>query len=151
MDAEDPSAMETNPSLTILATPTSDQDSLSPLAEEDTEMADGTKSVQPHGSAPQRGVRIDDHYYFSDDGPVSVKKAANDYQAAWYISDSSDSNGSDNEDDNELEMDDISDNESETYSREDESEADDTSKEMHVDLSPEEEEAQYCLPLVYSR
>lgn len=142
--------MDANPTSTILAIPTDDQDSLSPLAEEDTEMADDTKSLLSHRSQSRKGVRIDDHYYFEDDEPQKVKKkntkGLSEYQAAWQISDSDESGGEDGEED-EVEMEDAYENDSElSYHQEDESELADTASEMHVDLSPEEEAKQY-LPL----
>jgi pre-rRNA-processing protein TSR1 len=140
---EDVTSMDANPTSTILAIPTSQQESLTPLADdEDTEMADDSKSLHSHPSQPQKGVRIDDHYYFADDEPEIVKKkAANDYQAAWYISDSDESDN-DNDDEPEVEMDDIYDNESVASYHEDPSETGDIVSEMHVDLSPEEEARQ---------
>ena len=96
MDVDrDASSMDTNPTSTILASPTADQDSLSPLAEEDTEMAEDTKSLLSHRSQSKKGVRIDDHYYFEDDEPQLVKKkntkGLSDYQLAWQVSDSEES------------------------------------------------------------
>ena len=74
----DATSMDVNPTSTILATPTPDQDSLSPLADEDTDMIDDTKSLHSHRSQTQKGVRIDDHYYFADDEPELIKKNANE-------------------------------------------------------------------------
>src|SRR5271170_5232484 len=144
MDVDgDASSMEANPTSTILATPTSDQDSLSPLAEEDTEMADDSKSLLPHRSQSKKGVRIDDHYYFEDDEPQLVKKkntkGLNDYQLAWQVSDS-DESGDDDGADDEVGMEDAYENDTELSYHEDEtSELLDTASEMHIDLSPEEE------------
>jgi hypothetical protein len=140
----DASSMDANPISSVLATPTSEQDSLSPLADEDTEMTDDAKSLHSHRSQSQKGVRIDDHYYFEDDDPELVqkkpRKGMNDYQAAWYISDSEDN---DKNDEDEIEMEDAYDNESEaSYHEEEQSDMGDTTSEMHVDLSPEEEARQ---------
>lgn len=143
----DATLMDVNPTSTILATPTSDQDSLSPLADEDTDMIDDNKSLHSYRAQSQKGVRIDDHYYFADGEPELVKrnlvKGLSDYQAAWYISDSAES---DHDEADELEMEDAYDNEPETsYYADNQSEAGDTASEMHVDLSPEEEARQYYL------
>ena len=145
MDVDgDSSSMDANPISTVLAIPTSEQDSLSPLADEDTEMTDDAKSLHSHRSQTQKGVRIDDHYYFEDDSPEQVKrkprKGLNDYQAAWHISDSEES---DKEGEDEVKMEDAPDNESEvSYDDEEQSDIDDSTSEMHVDLSPEEEARQ---------
>jgi hypothetical protein len=145
MDGDgDPLSMDANPISTVLATPSSEQDSLSPLADEDTEMTDDSKSLHSRRSQTQRGVRIDDHYYFEDDDPEQVKrkprKGLNDYQAAWHISDS---DQSDKDDEDEAEMEDVPDNESEvSYRDEEQSDMDDSASDMHVDLSPEEEARQ---------
>ena len=138
--------MDTTPTSTILAAPTSEQDSLSPLADGDTEMTEDSKSIHSHRPQSQKGVRIDDHYYFPDDEPELVKRKPsnklNDYQEAWHISDSNESDNEDDED-QEIEMEDVSENESETsYHEESQSEAGDTASEMHIELSPEEEERQ---------
>jgi len=143
----DNSIMDANPTSTILATPTGDQDSLSPLAEEDAEMADDTKSLLSHRSQSRKGIRIDDHYYFEDDEPQQVKKkntkGLSEYQAAWQISDADESDAEEGEED-EVEMEDAYENDSElSYHEEDASELADTASEMHVDLSPEEEAKQY--------
>jgi len=142
----DNSSMDANPTSTILATPTDNQDSISPLAEEDTEMADDAKSLLSHRSQSKKGVRIDDHYYFEDDEPQQVKKkntkGLSEYQAAWLVSDSDESDPEQVEAD-EIEMEDAWENDSEiSYHEEDQSEAADTASEMHVDLSPEEEAKQ---------
>src|SRR5271170_795644 len=149
MDVDgDASSMEANPTSTILATPTSDQDSLSPLAEEDTEMADDSKSLLPHRSQSKKGVRIDDHYYFEDDEPQLVKKkntkGLNDYQLAWQVSDY-DESADEDADENEVEMGDAyeEDGSELSYHEEDTSDLPDTASEMHVDLSPEEEAKQF--------
>jgi len=143
--------MDVNPISTVLATPTSDQDSLSPLAEEDADMQDDTKSLHSNRPQTQKGVRIDDHYYFADEEPQQVKKKTpkglSDYQAAWYISDSNDS---DVDDESELEneevvMEDVSEGDGE-FVDDEQSEMGDTASEMHVDLSPEEEARQYPPP-----
>src|SRR3989440_1200283 len=109
----DMSSMEVNPTSTILATPSPDQDSLSPLADAEITMDDDTKSILSHRPQSQKGVRIDDHYYFPDDDPKPIKrkhgKDTNDYQEAWYISDSEDSND-DNDSNDEIEMEYPSDN-----------------------------------------
>jgi len=142
----DASSMDVNPISTVLATPTVDQDSLSPLAEEDTEMADDTKSLLSHRSQSKKGVRIDDHYYFEDDEPQLVKKkntkGLSDYQLAWQVSDS-DESGDENGEEDDVGMEDAYENDTElSYHEEDTSELADTASEMHVDLSPEEEEKQ---------
>jgi pre-rRNA-processing protein TSR1 len=148
MDVDgDATTMDMNPISTILATPTTDQDSLSPLADEDTDMIDDAKSPHSHRAQSQKGVRIDDHYYFADHEPELIKKkptkGMSDYQAAWYISDSDES---DHDETNEIEMEDVYENEPETsYYEDNQSEAGDTVTEMYVDLSPEEEARQYYL------
>ena len=149
MDVDgDMSSMDVNPTSTILATPSPDQDSLSPLADVEITMDDDTKSIISHRSQSQKGVRIDDHYYFPDDDPKPIKrrhgKDTNDYQEAWYISDSEDSND-DHDPNDEIEMEYPSDNDELIASdneEEDQSEAGDTATEMHLDLSPEEEARQ---------
>ena len=108
--------------------PTTDQDSLSPLADEDTDMIDDAKSLHSHRSQTQKGVRIDDHYYFADEEPELIKKkpmkGMSDYQAAWYISDSDES---DHDETDEIEMEDVNENEPETsYHEDNQSEAGDT-------------------------
>jgi pre-rRNA-processing protein TSR1 len=143
----DVASMDVNPTSTILATPTSGQDSLSPLADEDTDMIDDAKSLHSHRDQFRKGVRIDDHYYFADDEPELIKKrpvkGLSDYEAAWYISDSAES---DHDEADEVEMEDAYDDEPETsYYVDNQSEAGDVASEMHVDLSPEEEERQYYL------
>lgn len=145
---DDATSMDVNPTSTILATPTSYKDSLSPLADEDTDMMDDTKSLHSRRSQTQKGVRIDDHYYFADDQTEPIKKkqtkGMSDYQAAWYISDSPESDPDEEEEEEEIEMEDAYDHEPETsYHADDQSEAGDTASEMHVDLSPEEEARQY--------
>lgn len=139
------SSMDAIPDATILASPTSDQDTLSPLADEDAEMADDNKSIHSHKPQSRKGVRIDDHYYFEDDEPEQVKKnlakGSNDYQAAWYINDHNESES--DEDEDEIEMDEAFDDESETsYREEEQSDIDEAVSEMDVDLSPEEERRQ---------
>ena len=145
-------SMDANPISTVLATPTADQDSLSQLAEIDTEMVDDAKSIVSHRSQTHKGVRIDDHYYFEDEEPELVKKKAlkglTDYQAAWYISDTNE-DSDDNEQGREDEEMELSENEQDEYPPESsynhdiQSEADDATSEMHVDLTPEEEARQY--------
>jgi hypothetical protein len=106
-------------------------------------MNDDTKSIHSHRSQAQKGVRIDDHYYFPDTEPEEIKKKTsnlNDYQKAWNISDSDDES---NDEEDEMEIEDISDDESNiSYHDEEQSEMGDTASEMHVDLSPEEEARQ---------
>src|SRR5271156_1008118 len=141
----DGTSMDASATITTLAAPTAEQDSLSPLAVVDEEMADETKSLHSHRSQSQKGVRIDDHYYFEDEAhPVKKKlpKGVNDYEAAWYVSDEDDSS---NEDEEEVEMEDAYETESEAsvHDEEEPSDAGDTATEMHVDLSPEEEAEQY--------
>jgi hypothetical protein len=137
--------MDIKPTSTILATPSPEQDSLSSLAEVDIDMIDDTKSVLSQRSQSQRGVRIDDHYYFQDNEPEEARKkpgrGLNDYQTAWNISDSN--NESDDLD--EVEMEDAYETESNASYEEEQSEMGDTTSEMHVDLSPEEEAIQYVL------
>jgi pre-rRNA-processing protein TSR1 len=141
------SSMDVNPTDTILATPTAEQDSLFPLAEADTEMAEDAKSVISHRSQSQKGVRIDNHHYFPDDEPRPIKrksgKGLNDYQEAWHISDSDDSDEA--SDGDEIEMDDAEDDHEfdGPYQDEEGSEMGETASEMHVELSPEEEARQY--------
>lgn len=143
MDIDEDSSMDVNPTTMILATPTEEQDTLSPLAEVDTDMNDDTKSIHSRRSQAQKGVRIDDHYYFPDTEPEEIKKKTsnlNDYQKAWNISDSDDES---NDEEDEMEIEDISDSESNiSYHDEEQSEMGDTASEMHVDLSPEEEARQ---------
>jgi pre-rRNA-processing protein TSR1 len=149
MDVDgDVSSMDTNPTSIVLAIPTADQDSLSLLAEEDTEMADDTKSLLSRRSQSQKGVRIDNHYYFEDDEPQLVQKkntkGLTDYQQAWQISDESEGGEDIEEDGEEIEMDDAFDDGFEPrYNDGDQSEPADTASEMHIDLSPEEEAKQY--------
>jgi len=143
---EDASSMDADPISTVLATPTAEQDSLSLLAEEDTEMTDDTKSLLSHRSQSRKGVRIDDHYYFEGDEPQLVKKkntkGLSDYQLAWQVSDS-DESGDDDGADDEVGMEDAYENDTELSYHEDEtSELLDTASEMHIDLSPEEEAKQ---------
>ena len=143
---DDPSSMDTNPISTVLATSTIGQDALSPLAGEDTEMADDTKSLLSQRSQRKNGVRIDNHYYFEDEEPQLVQKKVpkglSDYQAAWQISDS-DASGNEEQSEGEIEMEDAYEDDSETaHHEEDKSEMEDTASEMHVDLSPEEEAKQ---------
>jgi hypothetical protein len=140
------SSMDVNPTSTILATPTAEQDSLFPLAEADTEMAEDAKSVLSHRSQSKKGVRIDNHHYFPDDEPQPIKrksgKGLNDYQEAWHISDSSESD--EDPDGDEIEMDEAEDDNFDgPYQDEEESEMGETASEMHVELSPEEEARQY--------
>jgi hypothetical protein len=140
------STMDINPVFTTLARPSSDQDSLCTLANEDEEMNDDTRSLHSRKSQQQKGVRIDDHYYFADEEPQVVKKSSqNDYQAAWYISDSEEDEEGDEEEEHEVEMEDVSDDELDGPYREDEetTEMTDAASEMHIDLSPEEEAKQY--------
>jgi hypothetical protein len=148
MDVDDvDSTMDVNPTSTILATPTAERDSLFPLAEEDTEMAEDAKSILSHRSQSHKGVRIDNHHYFPDDEPQSVNrksgKRLNDYQEAWHISDSDQSDDEDPDGD-EIEMEDVVDDDFDgPYQDEEQSEAGETASEMHVELSPEEEARQY--------
>jgi len=159
MDVDsDLNSMEVNPTSTVLATPTEEQDSLSQLADADAEMADDSKSIVSHRSQSQKGVRIDDHYYFPDEEPELVKKklpkGLTDYQAAWYVSDSNeeeptgDSDSEDSEDSEDIEMD-LEDDDDEPIAgpsnADVQSEMDDTASEMHIDLSPEEEARQHAL------
>lgn len=144
----DMSSMDVNPTSTILATPSPNQDPLSPLADVEITMDDDTKSILSHRSQSQKGVRIDDHYYFPDDDPKPVKrkhgKDTNDYQEAWHISDSEDSNDAHDPND-EIEMGYPSDSDELIASdneEEHQSEAGETASEMHLDLSPEEEARQ---------
>lgn len=139
--------MDSNPTTTVLATPTSDQDSLLPLADEDTEMLEEPNSPRSHGSQFQKGVRIDNHYYFEDGEKEPIKerhrRGISDYQAAWYISDSGES---EEDDESEIEMDDVYEDEAEpemSYYEAEQSDTGDTASEMHVELSPEEEARQY--------
>lgn len=147
MDAEPASStMDVNPASTILAQPSSDQDSLSTLAHEDEEMKDDSRSLHSRKFQNQKGVRIDDHYYFENEEPQVVKKPSqNDYQAAWYISDSEEDSEDGEADEHEIEMDDVSDDEFDAPYPEDggTSEIADTASEMHIDLAPEEESKQY--------
>jgi len=156
MEVDVPSStMDVNPVSTILAQPSSYQDSLSTLASQDEEMNDDSRSLHSRRSQAQKGVRIDDHYYFSDEEPQDVKKSSqNDYKAAWYISDSEQDDEHGEDDEHEIEMEDVSDDEPDVPYREDEgtSEMADTVSEMHVDLSPEEDAKQFhpipCLLLI---
>lgn len=146
MDVDDVSSMDVHPISTVLAIPTSEQDSLSPLADEDAVMMDDTKSLHSHRSQSQKGVRIDDHYYFADDDPELIekkpRKGMNDYQEAWYISDSEESDKNDGSEE-EIQMEDVCDSKSDISCHEEEqSEMGDTASEMHIDLSPEEEAKQ---------
>ena len=151
---QDSISMEVNPTLTVLAIPGQDQDSLSQLAEAETEMIDDAKSIISHRSQSQKGVRIDDHYYFNDEEPELVKKkmpkGLTDYQAAWYVSDSDEDEEAGEEysqsDSEDIEMeveDDIP--IAESSHTEVQSEIDDSTSEMHIDLSPEEEARQHTL------
>jgi hypothetical protein len=139
----DSSKMDSNPISTVLATPSSDQDSLSPLADEDENM-DDDMDLPLQKSQTQKGVRIDDHYYFEDEEAEVVEKGSrgkNDFQEAWYISDSNDSE--DEDDAEEVEMDEVYEDEPEPqYLEEDRTEMDDSVSEMDIDLSPEEEARQ---------
>ena len=144
--------MDSNPTTTILATPTSNQDSLSPLADEDMEMLEEPNSPRSHGSQFQKGVRIDNHYYFEDGEKEPIKekhrRGISDYQAAWYISDSGES---EDDDGSEIEMDDVYEGEVESemsYHEEEQSDTGDAPSEMHIDLSPEEEARQYTCLLI---
>ena len=141
------SSMDVNPTSTVVATPTAEQDSLFPLAEADTEMAEDAKSVISHRSQSQKGVRIDNHHYFPDDEPQPIKnksgKGLNDYQEAWNISDSDETDNEDPDGD-EIEMNDAQDDDFDgPYQDEEESEMGETASEMHIELSPEEEARQY--------
>lgn len=136
--------MDANPVSTVLALPSADQDSLSTLANEDEEMNDDSRSLHSRKSQNQKGVRIDDHYYFEDEEPQGVKKSfKNEYQEAWYISDSEQDDEDGEVDDHEIEMEDVSDDEFEYREDEGTSEIADTASEMHIELSPEEEAKQY--------
>jgi hypothetical protein len=140
------STMDANPVSTVLALPSSDQDSLSTLASEDEEMNDDSKSLHSRKSQNQKGVRIDDHYYFEDEEPQVIKKSSqNEYQEAWYISDSEQDEEDGEDEDHEIEMEDVSDDGFDGPYREEEgaSEMADTASEMHIELSPEEEAKQY--------
>jgi hypothetical protein len=148
----DMSSMDVNPTSTVLATPSVDQDSLSSLAEAEVTMEDDTKSIMSHRSQSKKGVRIDDHYYFPDENPEPVRrkhgKNTNDYQEAWHISDSEDDNDQDMDDEAKMEYpsDDDDHLNGSYHDGEDQSEAGDTASEMHLDLSPEEEARQYLAP-----
>jgi pre-rRNA-processing protein TSR1 len=140
----DSSMMDSNPISTVLATPSLDQDSLSPLADEDENMEDDI-DLRSRKSQSQKGVRIDDHYYFEDEESEVIEKkqikSKNDFQEAWYVSDSNESD--DEEEDSEVEMQEAYEDEFELeYQEEDQSEMDDSASEMHIDLSPEEEARQ---------
>jgi len=150
----DRSSMDVNPVSTVLAIPSADQDTLSPLADAEVTMEDDTKSIISHRSQSQKGVRIDDHYYFPDEDPQPVRrkhgKNTNDYQEAWHISDS-DESGDDQDMDHEDEMEYPSDDDADQingsyHDEEEQSDAGDTASEMHLDLSPEEEARQYSPP-----
>ena len=147
MDVDVPSStMDVKPVSTPLAEPSSYQDSLSTLASQDEEMNDDSRSLHSRRPQIQKGVRIDDHYYFADEEPQVVGKSSqNDYQAAWYISDSEQDEDDGEEDEHETEMEDVADDESDVSYREDDgtSEMADTASEMHIDLSPEEEAKQF--------
>lgn len=149
----DMSSMDVNPISTVLAVPSVNQDALSPLAEVEVTMEDDTKSILSHRSQSQKGVRIDDHYYFPDEDPEPVRRKhgkINDYQEAWHISDSEDSEDQNMESGDEMEFSDDDnhlDGPSGSYDNdeEDQSEMGDTASEMHFELSPEEEARQYPL------
>jgi len=147
MDVDVPSStMDVNPVSTLLAEPSSYQDPLSTLASQDEEMNDDARSLHSRRSQIQKGVRIDDHYYFADEEPQAVRKSShNDYQAAWDISDSEEHDEDGEEDEHEIEMEDVVDDESDVPYREDDgtSEMADTASEMHIELSPEEEAKQF--------
>jgi pre-rRNA-processing protein TSR1 len=139
------STMDANPVSTVLAVPSSDQDSLSTLANEDEEMNDDLRSLHSRKSQTQKGVRIDDHYYFEDGESQVVKKSSqNEYQEAWYISDSEKDEEDGEEEDHEIEMEDVSEDEFDYREDEGTSEIADTASEMHIELSPEEEAKQYA-------
>ncbi|KAK9468020.1 hypothetical protein V1512DRAFT_246770 [Lipomyces arxii] len=131
--------------------PTADQDDLDELAPEpeNDEMA-MEDYVEPE---MQRGVRLDDHFYLSDDDETEqrslkdknrIPKGMSEYQARWITEENSDdeyesSGESDDEQMMELDDDDIKYAPTATeYAR---TEAD-TQSEMFVDLSPEEEARQ---------
>jgi hypothetical protein len=137
--------MDFKPTSSILATPSPEQDSLSYVAEIDIDMSDDTKSVLSRRSQSQKGVRIDDHYYFQDNEPEEARKKPgkhlNDYQTAWNIGDSD----NESDDSDEVEMQDAYETESHASYEDEQSEMDDTASEMHIDLSPEEEAIQYVL------
>jgi pre-rRNA-processing protein TSR1 len=145
MDMDDEAtSMDVNPTSTVLATPSENQDSLSQLADEDIDMTEDSKSPPSH---PAKGVRIDDHYYFPNDDPEQVQKnppkGLSDYQAAWYVADSlSDSEEEEDQDDIEMHEDDEILSAFGPEDGEEQSELDAQSQ-MHIDLSPEEETRQY--------
>ena len=146
-----PTSVEVNPVRAVLETPSSDLDSLSQLADRDADMVDDdSRSNRPE---KQRGVRIDDHYYFHDEEPELVKKkprkGVSDYQASWYVSDSGEDSESGEDENGDIEMND-EDNCSENFSEDNDGQSEiDTNSEMHIDLSPEEEKKQYRYTLLF--
>ncbi|KAF2017261.1 DUF663-domain-containing protein [Aaosphaeria arxii CBS 175.79] len=88
----------------VLERPGEDQDDLATLAPEETIMEDATSYAVSVAPSERKGVLLDDHHYFSDEGddakerkPKRLPKGTSKYQSAWYLDDVSDS-GSDLED-----------------------------------------------------
>jgi len=91
-----------------LDTPTEEQDNLDELAPEEAVMQDvDTIAAASTAASERKGVLLDDHHYYSEDEdeqaapiPKRVPRGTSKYQAAWYLSDLSDS-GSDLEDEDD--------------------------------------------------
>lgn len=88
----------------VLDTPTEDRDDIADLAPEEV-MMDDDNGMADVGTAPKKGVLLDEHHYFSEDeGPEEravkkrVPKGTSAYQSAWYLEDDISDSGSDLED-----------------------------------------------------
>jgi pre-rRNA-processing protein TSR1 len=81
----------------VLLEPTADQDDLADLAPEDVMMLDVNDVPVSETVIERKGVLLDDHHYFSDDGknklpaPKRLPKGTSSYQSAWFLDDISDS------------------------------------------------------------
>ncbi|KAL9599804.1 MAG: hypothetical protein Q9219_003590 [cf. Caloplaca sp. 3 TL-2023] len=90
----------------VLETPDQDQDDLDELAPNNQQMADTDEVAISEAPSERKGVLLDDHHYFSDDGdntmmpplPRKLPKGTSSYQAAWFLGDMSDSYSSDDDD-----------------------------------------------------
>ncbi|KAH8152966.1 uncharacterized protein LAJ45_03193 [Morchella importuna] len=93
----------------VLATPTTEQDTLEDLAPE-AEMQGISDAVSeaPTNMTDRRGVLLDDHHYFDDDidainvpyeAPRRLPKGTSSYQAAWILDEDSDASDLEDEED----------------------------------------------------
>ncbi|KAK9477143.1 hypothetical protein V1514DRAFT_334653 [Lipomyces japonicus] len=143
----------------FIAIPTADQDDLEEYAPFNDTMTDEIDRYEE--SAPERGVRLDGHFYLSDDEEDAkaqkslkeqnkIPKGMSEYQARWILEENSDDEYDSDEEknhDDSMMLDDDDDEDDDTHSIAPSAygysatEAD-TRSEMFVDLSPEEEARQ---------